>query len=111
MTYKESLPPHIKAIIELAQLNRQQARRAEEEGKSPSEIIAKFMNNPAVQVVVGIWPDETQSNGFGWRVIKGDVPIERLFLGGIPFDAVFCDSAEQAEVLRLTLGEDRGELH
>ena len=60
MTYKEVLSPEIIAFLEKAKENLLKFRREKAEGKSPTQILAEIITNPAAQVVLGIWPDQTQ---------------------------------------------------
>ena len=112
MTYNEARSPMMVAILKMAEENRLKFRREKAEGKSPTQILAEIITNPAVQVVLGIWPDETQPGGFGHRAIRGETQIERVFAGDkINCDALFCRCPEEAEAMRQTLGDDRGALH
>ena len=112
MTYNEPRSPLIIASLEMAEKNRLKFRREKAEGKSPTQILAEIITNPAVQVVLGIWPDETQPGGFGHRAIRGETQIERVFAGDeIHFDALFCRCPDEAAAMRQTLGDDRGALH
>jgi hypothetical protein len=116
MTYKATMThkkvPLSLAILEAAMENCRKFRRETAKGKSQTQILAEIITNPAAQVVIGIWPDETQPDGVGARVVKGDLQIERVLSGDIiQFDAIWCRHREEAEAMRQTLGEDRPALN
>ncbi|MET4493491.1 hypothetical protein ABIA94_009098 [Bradyrhizobium sp. LA7.1] len=60
-------------------------------------------------VVVGIWPDRTQSEGWGTRVIKGHAAVQEAAGSAADYQcrltAIRCDSASQAQGLALVFGD------
>ena len=64
-------------------------------------------------IVWGIWRDPTQPGGAGLLVIKGHGKLVLIPEGaspeGMKMDAIPCFEAEQAETLRLMLGDGRAE--
>src|SRR4051794_3218338 len=75
--------PGLLKIVEAAQKNRLRFRLGRAEGKSSTQILAEIITNPAVPIVVGLWPDETQPDGVGQRIIKGDLHVVRAAAGEV----------------------------
>jgi hypothetical protein len=104
--------PEVTAFVTMAEKNHRKFLREKAEGKLPTKTLSEIINNPAMDVVVGIYPDEAQPARMGVRVIKGEKKFPGVFSGvKVTVDAVFCRCPVEAEVMRRVFGDDRDELH
>lgn len=63
----------------------------------------------SADIVYGVWQDNTQPDGFDWRVVKGQNTLAAIMQSGttrnVQMNPVPCINAEQAMALQLVLGD------
>jgi hypothetical protein len=112
MQSREILSPLKMAAVKKANENILKFDRRRSEGACDTDILAEIITNPASKGVVGIWLDDSQPDGLGVRVIKGDAYFDEAFDGKDDrFDAINCRCPEEAEAMRQVFGEDAAPLH
>jgi hypothetical protein len=100
-------PEEIEVIVAKANDNHSRI----EEAKVPLDVVKEIVAEN--DIVWGVWHDPRQPGNAGLSVIKGHEKLSLIADGtrpeSIKLDAIPCLEAEQAESLRLMLGDGRAE--